>query len=81
MERTGPVEFAGAGVYPLDGIYNVPFEYDFICKYANSIVMWVANASRLPHRMGVVWYGEKGWIHVDRYKQFIHVMVRLVASG
>ena len=28
--------------------------------------MRVANASNLPHVMGTVWYGERGWIHVDR---------------
>jgi hypothetical protein len=28
--------------------------------------MRVANAARLPHAMGVTWYGTEGWIHVDR---------------
>ena len=28
--------------------------------------MRVANASRLPKRMGTAWYGDLGWIHVDR---------------
>ena len=54
------------GVYPAEGIYNVPVEYDFLCKYANGIEMRVANASRLPHGMGTTWYGDLGWIHVDR---------------
>ncbi len=66
MERSGPVEIAGEGVYPRDGIYNAPVEYDFNCKYANGIEMRVANASRLRMGMGATWYGEKGWIHVDR---------------
>ena len=66
LEHTGPVEIAGSGVYPIDGIYNVPVEYDFLCKYANGIEMRVANAARQPHGMGATWYGDLGWIHVDR---------------
>ncbi|MEI6678988.1 MAG: Gfo/Idh/MocA family oxidoreductase [Mariniphaga sp.] len=66
MERSGPVEIYGEGVYPRDGIYNTPVEYDFMCRYANGIEMRVANSSRLPHGGGTTWYGEKGWISVDR---------------
>ena len=66
LEHTGPVEISGRGVYPSEGLYNAPVEYDFLCKYANGIEMRVANASRLPHKMGTTWYGDMGWIHVDR---------------
>lgn len=66
LEYTGPVEISGTGVYPPEGIYNAPVEYDFICKYANGIEMRVANASRLEHGMGTTWYGDLGWIHTDR---------------
>ena len=66
MERSGPIEIIGEAVYPRDGIYNTPVEYDFLCKYANGIEMRVANSSRLPHGGGTTWYGEKGWISVDR---------------
>jgi len=66
LEHTGPVEITGAGVYPIEGIFNAPVEYDFLCKYANGIEMRVANAARQPHGMGTTWYGELGWIHVDR---------------
>ncbi len=66
MERSGPVEISGEGVYPRDGIYNTPVEYDFLCKYANGIEMRVANSSRLQHGGGTTWFGEKGWISVDR---------------
>lgn len=67
MERSGPVEISGQGVYPREGLYNVPVEYDFNCKYANGIEMRVANSSQLPKKWGgATWYGEKGWINVDR---------------
>jgi predicted dehydrogenase len=71
LEHTGPVEIAGEGFYPREGIYDVPVEYDFLCKYANGIEMRVANASRLPFGMGTSWYGDQGWIHVDRGGQII----------
>ena len=66
LEHTGPIEISGEGVYPTEGIYNVPVEYDFLCKYANGIEMRVANSARLVHGGGATWYGEKGWINVDR---------------
>jgi predicted dehydrogenase len=66
LEHTGPVEISGSGIYPAEGIFNVPVEYDFLCKYANGIEMRVANASRLKLGMGTTWYGDKGWIHTDR---------------
>jgi predicted dehydrogenase len=66
LEHTGPVEIAGEGVYPREGIYDVPVEYDFLCKYSNGIEMRVANASRFPMGMGTTWNGDLGWIHVDR---------------
>ena len=66
LEHTGPVEISGTGVYPPEGIYNAPVEYDFMCRYANGIEMRVANASRLEYGMGTTWYGDLGWIHTDR---------------
>ena len=67
LERTGPVEIEGRGVYPADGIYNVPMEYKFICKYANGIVMTVGDSKQISE--GTKWYGEAGkWIYVNRGK-------------
>ena len=67
LDRTGPVEVVGEGVYPAPTeLYNVPLEYDFNCKYKNGVVMRVANSARLPKGMGTTWYGKEGWIHVDR---------------
>jgi predicted dehydrogenase len=66
LEYSGPVEISGKGVYPVEGLYNVPVEYDFLCKYANGIEMRVANASRLANGMGTTFHGDLGWVHVDR---------------
>ena len=66
LEHTGPIEIEGKGVWPGDGIYNAPVEYDIMATYANGIKMRVASASHYPMGMGTTWYGENGWIHVDR---------------
>lgn len=66
LEHTGPSEITGSGVYPPEGIYNAPVEYDFQCKYAGGIEMRVANSSRLKFGMGTTWHGDRGWIHTDR---------------
>ncbi len=66
LDRTGPVEVEGHGVYPADGIYNVPMQYRIIANYATGLEMIIANDRQLPHGMGTCWYGEKGWIHVNR---------------
>lgn len=66
LERTGPVEIEGRGVYPKEGLYDVPIAYKFDCKFASGLPMTVANDSRQPKGRGVVWYGENGWIHVNR---------------
>jgi len=67
LERTGPVEIEGKGTYPKDGIFNVPYEYKVMTKYANGLTMIIANDRQLPHGMGTCWYGENGkWLHVTR---------------
>jgi len=82
LERTGPVEIEGVGVYNEDDMFNVPIAYDIHYKYANGIEMNVANKSKFIELrkgkkgwerendnqigMGAVWYGEQGWIQVMR---------------
>ena len=63
-DYTGPVEIEGRGNYPKEGLYNVPTEYKFACKYADGTMMTVANNRQLTQ--GAKWYGENGWIHVNR---------------
>jgi predicted dehydrogenase len=68
LDRTGPVEIEGTGVYPQKGLYDVPFAYKFTCKYADGLTMIVANDSWQPKGRGPTWYGDKGWIQVNRGK-------------
>ncbi|MFQ6035866.1 MAG: Gfo/Idh/MocA family protein [Sedimentisphaerales bacterium] len=66
LDYSGPVEVEGRGIYPRDGVYDAPIAYKFTCKYANGLMMIVANDRQQPKGMGTVWYGEKGWIYVNR---------------
>jgi predicted dehydrogenase len=66
LDRTGPIEIEGAGEYPRDGIYDTPTAYKFTCKYDNGVVITVANNKQIPQ--GTKWYGDKGWIYVNRGK-------------
>ena len=68
LERTGPVEIEGTGIYEKDGLYDVPTSYKFRCKYFNGLEMIVANDSQQPKGRGPTWYGDKGWIQVNRGK-------------
>ena len=63
-DYTGPVEIEGKGNYPTEGLYNVATEYKFACTYADGTVMTVANNQQITQ--GAKWYGETGWIHVNR---------------
>ncbi|MGB2865610.1 MAG: Gfo/Idh/MocA family oxidoreductase [Sedimentisphaerales bacterium] len=63
-DYTGPVEIEGKGNYPTEGLYNVATQYKFACTYADGTVMTVANNQQITQ--GAKWYGETGWIHVNR---------------
>jgi len=62
LQYTGPIEVQGWGKFPGTGVWDAPTEYEFTCKYANGATILVA--SRFPS--GVKWYGEEGWVWVDR---------------
>ena len=66
FDEAGPLEIEGKGEYPREGLWDAPYAYEFTCKYADGLVMRVANAGKQPKGMGTVWYGDRGWIHVDR---------------
>jgi len=63
-DYTGPVEIEGKGNYPTEGLYNVATQYKFACTYADGTVMTVADNRQVTQ--GAKWYGETGWIHVNR---------------
>jgi len=65
LDRTGPVEIEPIKVtYPTEGLYDVPTEYHFLCKYAGGVEISVASNRINPQ--GAKWIGEKGWVYVKR---------------
>ncbi len=81
MERTGPVKVEGKAESLKNDIYDVPYAYDIEYEYENGIEMRVANSRKFIERkgkgwdgrkkdhqfgMGAVWYGEEGWLQVNR---------------
>jgi len=81
FDAEAPVKIKGKGVYPVTGIYNVPVEYLIEAEYRNGLKMTIANSryfydkrkhglwpnvGAVRYGMGTVWYGEKGWIQVNR---------------
>lgn len=82
MERTGPISVRGEGEARKDDIYDVPYAYDMEFEYANGIELRVANSRKYFDRkgkgwdgrekdskfgMGAVWYGDEGWLQVNRH--------------
>jgi len=63
-DDTGPIEVAGHGVFPQDGLWNAAVDYDFKCLYGNGLVMRVASNNHC--QQGVRFRGEKGWVHITR---------------
>jgi len=81
MERSGPISVEGEGEIRKNDMYDVPIEYDIEYEYANGIEMRIANSRKYFKRkgsgwdgrkkdntfgMGAVWYGDEGWIQVNR---------------
>ncbi|MHC4132401.1 MAG: Gfo/Idh/MocA family protein [Planctomycetota bacterium] len=65
FDSTGPVEVEAQGDFPTEGIYNSPTRYRVYTKYANGIKITMAGGHR-DIRSGTKWFGDDGWIHVDR---------------
>ena len=66
LDHSGPTEIKGEATFKDGSLYDIPFTFDINMKFENGLPMRVANSSKLPHGMGVCWYGENGWIHVNR---------------
>lgn len=65
LDKTGPVEVEGVGEYPPDGFRDTATRYKVNTRYANGLRMVLAGG--YPEiRGGTKWFGEKGWIHVNR---------------
>jgi predicted dehydrogenase len=63
-DGTGPVEVAGQGEFPDDGLWDAAVHYHFECRYADGVVMEVASDNECPE--GVRFIGDRGWVFVSR---------------
>lgn len=62
MDRSGPIALRNAkGVFP-DDLWNTATEFSFEAVYQNGVTMIVSD----KERMGVLFQGDDGWIHVTR---------------
>lgn len=66
LSHTGPTEIKAKAKFVKGDYYDVPREFDIDATFENGLYMNVANAAKLKHGMGICWYGENGWIHVNR---------------
>jgi predicted dehydrogenase len=60
MERSGPVEIEGRGVFPNDGTYDTVTTYELRYKYANGSELIMTDTGRNRH--GVTFKGSEGWV-------------------
>lgn len=64
-DGTGPVEVNGAGEFlPSHRVWNAPSRFKVTARYATGVVMEITGG--YDARRGVTWYGDDGWIWVDR---------------
>jgi predicted dehydrogenase len=64
-DGTGPVEVNGSGEFlPSHRVWNAPSRFKVTARYATGVVMEITGG--YDARRGVTWYGDDGWIWVDR---------------
>ncbi|HYW46567.1 MAG TPA: Gfo/Idh/MocA family oxidoreductase [Bryobacteraceae bacterium] len=64
-DNTGPVEVNGTGEFlPSHRVWNAPSRFKVTARYATGVVMEITGG--YDARRGVTWYGDDGWIWVDR---------------
>lgn len=75
LDKTGPIEIEGKGVYPKSGLYDAPTEYNFTCKYKPGAGISTAPGgveinvtNNKINAQGTKWIGDKGWVYVKRGK-------------
>jgi hypothetical protein len=66
LDDSGPVEITGEATFTENSLFDVPYTFDINMKFQNGLPMQVANKSKLPQGQGICWYGEYGWIFVNR---------------
>jgi predicted dehydrogenase len=65
-DYTGPVEVEGHGNYPAEGLWNAATTYRYTATYRTGVVSTITNSGNGGILPGTKWYGDKGWVWVDR---------------
>jgi predicted dehydrogenase len=60
-DNTGPVMIEGTGVFPKEGLWNAPTEFNVVCTYADGVKMNILSKGNY-----IRWKGADGWVRVDR---------------
>jgi len=68
VERTGPIEVEGKGVFPTGPLYDTVEHYEFKCRYARGFTIIVAG--HLEN--GIRFEGDEGWAFVSHQKINAH---------
>ncbi len=63
-DNSGPVEVAGTGVFPGEGLYDCATAWDVTLKYANGVT--VSFLDKGKRRQGVLFEGTDGRVFVER---------------
>ena len=63
LDRTGPISVEGTGCIPAPGsVWDAPTEYDCVATYEDGLQIRLCS----KFETGTKWYGEHGWLYVDR---------------
>lgn len=62
MDLTGPVAIAAEAVFPEEGLYDAPTEFDIEYTYANGMKLFCSTRETL----GIRFEGSEGWIHIEK---------------
>jgi len=64
-DQVGPVEVEGTGEFlPSHRVWNAPSRFQVTARYATGVAMLITGG--YENKRGVTWYGDEGWIWVDR---------------
>jgi predicted dehydrogenase len=61
LERSGPVEIEGKGIFPADGLYDTVLTYELEYRYANGVKLIMTDTGKNRH--GVRFVGTEGWVY------------------
>ncbi|MCF8262517.1 MAG: Gfo/Idh/MocA family oxidoreductase [Melioribacteraceae bacterium] len=68
LDSTGPIEVDAFGEYPKTGLWNTATKFHVKSTYKNGIEIIIAGGHEniCDGKTGTKWFGEEGWVHVDR---------------